>query len=334
MQPFFPEQVFFEEQALDYKLGEELWQLFAERRTPRSIVESHNKVRIDEEDPRKRFIKAKKTLVVGVKKDLRFQSCRPSADYRLVTTTSCPGKCQYCYLATNLGERVYLRIYVNLNEILAKVDDILEKSDRKVTTFEASSSSDPIATEHLTGSLARIISFFGKRNDARLRVVTKFDYIDSILGVAHNQHTRFRFSLNAREVIRKYEHGTANLEERLQAAKRILEDGYPIGFILAPLMVFPGWRDQYRELVSEMAKYLGSQQAMTIELIMHRFTTRAKRVIKKRFPGSSLEMDKELREHKGFGKYVYPEDQARELSEYLQSLIDEYLPGAEVEYFT
>ncbi|MDD2629317.1 MAG: spore photoproduct lyase [Limnochordia bacterium] len=333
---FMPTQVFFEEAALDYPLGRRLQEMFSLRGIPLQMTPSHNRLNIEGATYAERFHRAKETLVVGVKKDLTLQPCRPSADYRLIENTSCPGRCHYCYLAASLGERVYMRIYVNIDEILQSARKKIVSRQPQTTTFEASSSSDPVALEHLSGSLRKTIEFFGEQRWGRLRVVTKFANISSFLDINHQGNTRFRFSINTDRIIDNYEEQTASLDQRLEGAKLLCQAGYPIGFIIAPLLIYPHWQEEYSVLLDNVKDTLRevSREQLTFELIMHRFTARSARLIKERFPHSSLDLSQEGRVHKGFGKYVYEPSKAEELEQFLRAEINNRFPQGVVEYFT
>jgi spore photoproduct lyase len=337
MKLFKPKRVFIEEGALKYSLAQELDDKFKSQGIPVEYIESHNRLNPKEEmSPTALFNWTKETLVVGVKKTLRFQSCQPSADYRLVTNTSCPAKCEYCYLAKSLGSASYLRVYVNIDEILEAVKKHIKKGEGEIVTFEASSSSDPLAVEHLTGSLQQMIDFFAKEEKGRLRVVSKFAFVDKLLDLHHNSHTKFRFSINSNYVIDSFEHLTASLKERIVAANKIQQAGYPLGFIVAPLMLYEGWQEGYKEMLLNLHKELSSPEdkELSFELIMHRFTTKSKNLIEARFPNTKLTLDKERYQHKGFGKYVYPADEAEELKTFMEDNIKELFPQAKIEYFT
>jgi spore photoproduct lyase len=81
--------------------------------------------------------------VVGVKRDLDFETCRPSADYSLVLATGCPGMCEYCYLQSTLGKKPYIRVYVNVDEILEAAGRTIAGRAPELTVFEAASTADP-----------------------------------------------------------------------------------------------------------------------------------------------------------------------------------------------
>ena len=337
MKKFEPKRVLIEKKALEYPLGKKIEEEFRAKNNPIEYIKSHNRVRAKKEmGPTELFNWTKETLVVGVKKTLKFKSCQPSADYRVVTSTSCPAKCEYCYLAKNLGSASYVRIYVNIDEILKAVKKHIRKGHGEIITFEASSSSDPIAVEHLTGSLKKMIEYFAKQDKGRLRVVTKFGFVNDLLNIDHNKHTRFRFSINSQDVIDTFEHLTANLNERIEAATKIQQAGYPLGFIIAPLMIYDGWKKDYLDLLTNLKKSLinPNDPNLTFELIMHRFSTRSKNLIEDRFPNTKLKLEKEEYHHKGFGKYVYPPDQAEELKNFMTDKLNDLFPKAKLEYFT
>lgn len=345
MKTFIPSQVFYEPQALDYPLGRDLTKYFQEIKIPLKATTSHNRVTgITGNTAAEAYRKAKNTLVIGVRRSKTFQTCKPSAHYQLPLVTSCPGKCEYCYLATTLGPKPYLRVYVNVDEILEMAREIIRKRLPEITVFEGAATSDPLPVEKYTGSLRKTINFFGKSEHGRFRFVTKFTEVDSLLDAQDNGHTRFRFSLNCEEVIRNYEHGTPSVSERILAARKVLEAGYPLGFIIAPIFRFESWQDQYAGLFNFMAEQLTgdssldwSPEKLSFEFITHRFTAKAKSNILKIFPQTGLPMAEDSRKYKfgqfGYGKYIYQQTEIEELKDFFLNLTNEYFPGAGIEYF-
>lgn len=336
---FVPKRVFFEPDALHYRLGQQLYDRFKAEHIPVALTGSHNRVTgIPGRTPQEAFMEAKRTLVVGVRKGSEFQTCKPSAHYQLPLVTSCPGKCEYCYLLTNLGKKPYVRVYVNIEEILARALDYINQFLPRETIFEGAATSDPIPVEHYTGALKKAIEFFGRQSHARFRFVTKFTDVDLLLDAVHNGRTRFRFSLNSDYVIKKFEHGTPPLAERVAAAAKVAGAGYPVGFLVAPIMLYDGWQREYTNLFHQLNAALppSTRQDLTFELITHRFTKRAKNTINEIFPGSELDMDEEARQFKygqfGYGKYVYPKESMAEVKEVMAGLVSRFFPAARVEY--
>lgn len=339
MRLFVPDYAFFEPAALSYPIGQDIERRLRALGVPIRQTTSHNHVTgIPGDTPNEQYKNAKNTLVVGIRKTLKFDTSKPSADYALPISTGCMGHCHYCYLQTTLGAKPYVRIYVNMDDILAAAKKYIDERAPEITTFEAACTSDPVSIEHLSGNLSRVIAFIGQEPLARLRFVTKYDNVAPFLTLAHNGRTHFRFSINADYVVRHFEPGTAPLQERIAAAAKVYDAGYNLGFIVAPIIRFDGWQDGYTRLFDKLATALPTDIVVRFELIQHRFTAAAKRVILARYPKTKLEMNEETRKYKwgryGRGKWVYQDHEANELRHHIEGLIHTHFKHAIIEYFT
>ncbi|ADG83045.1 spore photoproduct lyase [Thermincola potens] len=335
---FQPVRVYFEQEALNYPLGRQIYERVQKEGTEIKMIGSHNRVTgIPGDTPQMSYREAKRTLVVGVRRSKNFESCKPSAHYQLPLVTSCPGMCEYCYLNTTLGKKPYVRVYVNIEEILTRAREYINQRKPEITIFEGAATSDPVPVEYLSGALGRAIEFFGQQEYGRFRFVTKFTEVEGLLSLQHNGHTRFRFSINSDQVISRYERRTPPLKERIQAAGKVFKAGYPLGFIVAPIFVYDGWQQDYRKLFEELYCQLGKVQDLTFEFITHRFTRRAKANILSLFPQSDLPMEEQERQFKfgqfGYGKFIYPKETLQEIENFMKSMVKEFFPQAKTEYF-
>ncbi|MFW5996276.1 MAG: spore photoproduct lyase [Halanaerobiaceae bacterium] len=337
---FIPSIVIIRENALDYPLGKRLQNIFSEKKdVDLHIVASKGPFPLDYELPfQEKFHRAKDTLVVSVRKVKKFQTCKPSAHYQLPLVSGCPGRCHYCYLSTNLGKNPYVKVYVNQEEILARAAKYMEERSPEKTVFEGAATSDPLPVEKWTGSLATAINFFACSQKGRFRFVTKFTAVDSLLDLEHKGKTEFRFSLNSKKVIKKYEPGTPGAEERITAAGKVHRAGYPTGFLIAPLIIYDGWQQEYNNLLAGLRTELDTPgYKLSFELITHRFTKRAKDVIEKAYPGTDLPMKEENRRFKygqfGYGKYVYPPETMEKIKDHIETKIASFFPEAKIKYF-
>ncbi|GMB07664.1 spore photoproduct lyase [Thermolongibacillus altinsuensis] len=341
MKPFIPQLVYFEPEALRYPLGRELQEKFEKMNIEIRQTTSHNQVRgIPGENELQQYRNAKATLVVGVRRTLKFDPSKPSAEYAIPLATGCMGHCHYCYLQTTLGSKPYIRVYVNLDDIFAQAEKYINERAPETTRFEAACTSDVVGIDHLTHSLKKAIEFIGETEYGRLRFVTKYEHVDHLLDAKHNGKTRFRFSVNSRYVIQHFEPGTSSFDARLEAARKVAHAGYPLGFIIAPIYMHDGWEEGYFELFERLSKQLEGVDLsnLTFELIQHRFTKPAKAVIQKRYPKTKLDLDETKRKYKwgryGIGKYVYRDEEATQLEMTLRHYIEQFFPEAMIEYFT
>ncbi|MBW9156477.1 spore photoproduct lyase [Clostridium tagluense] len=336
MKLFIPDIAYIDPKILKYPAGEKAIEYLESLNIP--IVNS-KKVVIDCETPEENYAMAKKTVLFTTNGQKKLVSCRPSADYQFSLSSSCPANCEYCYLQTTQGEKPFMKIFLNMDEILEVIQSYINKNMPNITSFECASITDPIALEHLSGNLERCIEYFGESSNGRLRLVTKFDDVDPFLKLKHNKHTKFRFTLNSRYVINNFEHNTSSFYERIKAVKKIARAGYPIGFIIAPIMIYDNWKEEYKELFDTLKIALqGYKGEISFELIQHRFTKAAKELIVQRFKNTALNLNEENRQLKwgpyGKFKYVYKKLDSEDMNNYISKLINSNFDRAIIEYFT
>ena len=303
------------------------------------------------DDPRRAYAAAKQTvaLVVAPPSKRRLQPIAPSADWRVDLAEGCPAHCSYCYLAGSLKGPPITRVYANLPEILdelprhlglGKVTSRSRTRQHEGTTYEASCYTDPLALEHLTGSLSALIAYMGAWDaDAQLRFTSKFASVEPLLALPHGGRTRMRASINPPRFAR-FEGGTSPVAQRLTALRRMALAGYPVGLTIAPIIAAEGWQAAYGRLIADAATALADlpDLDLTIELITHRFTPGSKAVLDSWYPGSDLEMDPDRRTTKrtkfGSVKHVYDADTMRTLRGFFEAEIARELPSARTLYWT
>lgn len=337
---FIPKRIIFEKNVLKYPIAERILQQFQNDPSIEIIHLTNNRIadKIPGEDLYTRFHEGKKTLIVDTKKSLKFQSCKPSAHYQLPLVTGCMGKCQYCYLHTRQDDKVFIRVHANLNEILEQTLDYIAARLPEITLFEGSATSDPIPVDPYTNALRDTIIFFGEQTKAQFRFVTKYNDVAHLLEIPHKGKTEARFSINTETVISTYEKGTASRNKRIEAAIQMANAGYPIGFLIAPVFIYPYWQDEYIDMLHFLKERLPSDlsHTVTFEIISHRYTTAAKNRILQIFPETTLPMDEETRKFKygqfGYGKYLYPKDEMQEIKRFFQQQIKQIFPYHELKY--
>lgn len=337
---FIPKRVIFEKGSLDTEVGENIYNKIKDNPNIEIINATSNKIKthIPGDNLFDQYRSGKQTLVVGERKTLKFQTCKPSANYQLPLVSGCMGRCEYCYLNTQLGDKPFVRVFTNIDDILNKAKQYIEERLPAITIFEGAATSDPIPLEPYTNALRKTIEFMGKEEHGRFRFVTKYNDVDTLLDAKHNNHTEIRFSINTPKVIDTYEHYTASSTARIEAAVKVAKAGYKIGFIIAPVFLYDNWQNEYRSLIESIKNKLPSDfnDPIIFEVISHRYTTKAKNRILEIFPETTLPMNDEDRKFKygqfGYGKYVYSKEELSEMKEFFISNIREVFPDSIIKY--
>lgn len=172
--------------------------------------------------------------------------------YKLVPVSNgCPFYCTYCYLAYVYRKFApYIKININIETMFRQIRKALSDTDGNVS-FNMGEMLDSLALDHITNLTTRLVPIFAGFKRAFLMLLTKSNNIDNLLAVEPNHQTVVSWSLNSQPVIEQYELGTANLDERVEAARLCQKRGYRIRFRIDPEILYPDWREGYADLVQK-----------------------------------------------------------------------------------
>lgn len=338
---WMPRRVVFTPAALAEPFGQRIRERAEALNLPVEELPANRVSGVRGADERETYRNAKATLAVVTTPPSAFnlRPIPPSADWQFHLAEGCPAHCQYCYLAGSLSGPPLVRVFANLPAILDNLARFIKSgaTDAAPTTFEASCYTDPLGIEHLTGSVAETVKWFGAHPGVVLRWTSKFDNVGSLLELPHGGRVQPRASVNIAPVSRGMEGGTAAVPQRLRALGQLAAAGYPVGLVIAPIMAVESWQKHYAQLLNEAAEVVGDSET-TFELITHRFTPGSKVVLQTWYSASKLDMDESRRapkRHKFGGvKYVYPRDAMREMRAWFEREIAQRFPRGRVLYWT
>ena len=115
--------VYYEPAIFDYPLGRQLREEY--RDLPWIPIESHNSIREMQEKPNDQFGHMKRNLIAGIRKTHKYVENHKVSDYLVPYTSSgCTAMCLYCYLVCNYNKCSYLRLFVNREEMLDKINKL------------------------------------------------------------------------------------------------------------------------------------------------------------------------------------------------------------------
>lgn len=317
--------VYYEPQALEYPLGKAMREKY--RTLPWVEITSHNRIPELSAAENKAFAQLKRHLVLGVRKTHQYTENHKVSDWLVPYTSSgCRAMCLYCYLVCSYNKCAYLRLFVNREQMMEK----LLKKDRAAPvpqTFEIGSNSDLVLENAVTDNLPWTIERFAREGRGRLTFPTKFEMVGPLLPLEHGGKTIFRMSVNPAEIVRQVELGTSPLEARIRALNEMAAAGYPVGLLVAPVILMPDWRRQYGELMDALAGGLSQQVKRTgfVEVILMTYSFVQDAINTEAFPGAVPIFDRALMTGRGRGKYCYRGQARAEAEHFLQEQIREKL---------
>ena len=326
--------VYYEPAALNYELGQMLRIKYAT--LPWTEIENHNHIPELAASGNHDFSKLKRHLIIGLRKTHKYVPNHKVSDWLVPYTSSgCRAMCLYCYLVCNYNKCAYLRLFVNREQML---DRLLKKAAAAPVsqTFEIGSNSDLLLENTITNNLIYTIERFAQEGRGHLTFPTKFDMVNPLLGLNHRGKTIFRMSVNPEEIISRIELGTSPLRARIQALNAMAEAGYPVGLLLAPIILLPEWRQLYGRLIEQLADELSQKvkQNGFIEIILMTYSFVQNAINTEAFPNAIKLLSRENMTGRGRGKYCYRNDVRFEVESFLRQRLSEQLASMPILYIS
>ena len=326
--------VYYEPAALDYELGQLLQIQYAT--LPWIEIENHNYIPALAAAENHEFAQLKSHLIIGLRKTHNYVPNHKVSDWLVPYTSSgCRAMCLYCYLVCNYNKCSYLRLFVNREQMLCR---LLKKAAAAPVpqTFEIGSNSDLLLENTITNTLVYTIKRFAQEGRGHLTFPTKFDMVEPLLGLDHRGKTIFRMSVNPEKIIRRIELGTSPLQARIRALNDMAEAGYPVGMLLAPVILLPDWKQLYGQLIEQLADELSHRvkQNGFIEIILMTYSFVQNAINTDAFPNSVKLLNRDTMTGRGRGKYCYRNEIRAEAESFLRQRLFELLPNMPILYIS
>ncbi|MCI9001020.1 MAG: spore photoproduct lyase [Clostridia bacterium] len=329
---FVPNAIYYEKNITDYPLGRTLLDQYAS--IPKIIIDSHNNIPEMRKNQNSEFPKMKRNLIIGVRKTHQFVPNHKVSDFLVPYTSSgCTAMCLYCYLVCNYNKCSYLRLFVNREQMLNKIIKTANDSEKELT-FEIGSNSDLILENSITHNLEWTIKHFSDAKKGFLTFPTKFDMVDPILNVPGKERIIVRMSMNPNDIIQKVEFGTSPLQARITALNKLKSAGFPVGILIAPIILVDNWKELYENFLIELSCKLSEEvkKEVFFELIFMTYSYVHTKINEEAFPNALSLYEKDLMTGTGRGKYHYRPNIKDEASSYLLSLMKKYFPNNHILY--
>lgn len=331
---FRPDAIFYEENVKEYELGKRLLNIYDAEKVPMTIIENHNNIEEMRNKENIEFPKMKRNLIIATRKTHKYVENHKVSDFLVPYTSSgCIAMCMYCYLVCNYNKCAYLRLFVNREQMLDKLKNTANKSEKDLV-FEIGSNSDLVLENTITRNLEWTIDNFKNNPKGKITFPTKFDMVEPILDLNHNGKVIVRMSLNPEEIINRVEFGTSRLKNRLEAINKLVEAGYEVGILIAPIILVDNWKELYENLLKEMEEKLTSKAKKVVffELIFMTYSYIHNAINHEAFPNAIELYNKEKMTGRGRGKYAYKPAIKEEAKKYMQELMKKYFPNNEIKY--
>ena len=139
------------------------------------------------------------------------------------------------------------------------------------------------------------------------------------------------WSLNSPAIAQREELRTAPLEQRLAAAARCAEQGYPLAFHFDPVVLHPHWREGYAQIIDRLFDTVPAERIVWISLGALRFLPPLAPIARHRFRRTRI-FDEEFIDGLD-GKKRYFRTLRRELYQFLVQRLQQRMDARTCLYF-
>ena len=234
---------------------------------------------------------------------------------------NCLYDCEYCYLK-GMYPSANLVVFVNIEDIFKEVEELLEKFPVYLCV---SYDTDMMAIENLTGFIAEWVQFTKKHKNLTIEIRTKCGRKD--LDIEPCERVIFAWTISPDPVIEQFEHGSARMYQRLDAARFYLGKGWPVRLCFDPMIYIPSWKDVYGNMIEETANAVDMTRVRDYSVGSFRISESYLKKMRKAMPLSAVVQFPFVLEN---GYYHYPDKQVDEMENYLIPKIKSYCKDAEI----
>ena len=244
------------------------------------------------------FKTAKKVLFFTENKGRFLKKCPGSKGvvccnyYTINSVTGCPYDCSYCILQHYIGNNPFITVFLNKEKAIEEIVSFLaENRFLRVGTGELA---DSLALDHLLDESGFFIGELAKRSlfdRVQFEFKTKSAEVERLLEVKKlypKANIVAGFSVNIPRFSSREEQGTATLEERMNAARRLQAAGVKVAVHFDPVLMLDDLFDDYMQLIDFIFSQLDQSKIAWISMGGFRHTLALTETIVWRNPKSLL----------------------------------------------
>ncbi|ODS31372.1 MAG: DNA repair photoproduct lyase [Candidatus Scalindua rubra] len=286
-----PKKIFIEKDVAKSSVTQQILHKLPD--VPVEYIDDYRTIKIDECKIDDVFKKSKECLAIARKKGelVKQFKCRDgiigNTEYYISHGNNCSFDCEYCFLQSYFDNAIPT-LFVNHDEILNAVKDVLQVAGDKKIVFHAGELCDALAFDGLTDLSLKFISLFSEFPNARLELRTKTTTIDNLLNVSGINNIVVSWTFSPQVIVDAYEHKTPSLEERISAAEKVQRAGCNVGICLDPIIMCEDWFNNYKAMLEMLFDRLDIEKIKFVSLGGFRYLPSLAKIIRERNPQTNL----------------------------------------------
>ncbi|MBL7002751.1 MAG: DNA photolyase [Gammaproteobacteria bacterium] len=174
---------------------------------------------------------------------------------------NCGYGCSYCSIQSFFDGK-----QISFDNNFADKLKNLELDPDKTYHIGTGQSSDSLMWGNSHGVLDGVIEFARDNPNVILELKTKSANVNHLIRSNAPKNILCTWSLNTPTLIEHEEHGTASLEKRLAAARKVADAGFVVGFHFHPIIHYANWEQDYGEVVATIQQMFLAKEVALISM--------------------------------------------------------------------
>ncbi len=163
----------------------------------------------------------------------------------------CTIGCTYCIMQSYLNFSPII-VYADIEPVINRVLEIARRNKKKQIRIGTGEVGDSLLYDPLFNISGDLIESFSEEKNIYFELKTKTNFINHLLDIEKKGNAVIGFSLNPPNIILSEEGNAAKLEERLEAAKLVVESGYFVSFHFDPIFYYKTWETDYKRIIDSI----------------------------------------------------------------------------------
>ena len=199
---------------------------------------------------------------------------------------NCGYGCSYCSIQSFFDGK-----QISFDKGFADKLKKLEFDPEKTYHIGTGQSSDSLMWGNSHGVLDAVIDLARTHPNVILELKTKSANVNHLLRTDVPKNIICTWSLNTPALIQNEEHGTASLAKRLDAARKVADAGYLVGFHFHPIVHYDQWQQDYAHVVEQLSALFEPEEVALVSMGTLTYIKSVMREIRKRaIPTQILKM--------------------------------------------
>ncbi len=215
-------------------------------------------------------------------------------------------------------------IFVDSKKVQSAVEQELKNGPLMLSI---SYNSDLLVFERLTGMVQGWIDFAVKNPEVTIELRTKSSIVRPFKSHFPVENFQLSYSLSPDYVIKQFEKHTPKADSRINAIKRVTDLGWKVRLCFDPVILFPGWKDEYKRLVKNVFELIDPNRIIDVTIGPFRMAKEQLKMARKRRPRSALLAYPYKLHH---GLYSYPKDVTHEIGTSISHLLTPFIDKKKV----